>query len=147
MDFHNPIHVIMVIVITFLAAELFWNKPISSVVSKETEPESDNLPDHPYRAAATVDSYEEHNAVRPCGDLTCACNPNPIKKKREPIMLPKSMVVFMLLAPAMLVDIGLGFAYDSPAIGVGAKWGMFAAGVITNMFFIVSAIVKAEEKK
>lgn len=89
----------------------------------------------PYREPAKVESYESE------------VKEMPIKKKREPIVLPKSIIVFMLLVPAMLVDIGLGFAYDSAAIGVGAKWGMLAAAILTNIFFIVCAISKAEEKK
>lgn len=121
---------------------------IRAKIKKNVEATSSVLdPKHPYREAAIVESYEEAaKAILPRSKFWEAISDKP-KKKREPIVLPKSIVVFMLLVPAMLTDIGLGFAYDSPSIGTGTKWGMFAAGVLTNIFFIVCAIARSEKKE
>jgi len=55
------------------------------------------------------------------------------------------MSVFMYLLPAMLVDIGMGFVFDSTQ-GTGVKVTSGIAAVIFNFFFIISAINRADQK-
>jgi len=129
----NLIDIILIlgfgISVFYIIVTLPWNDQTGRTIESITNSGS------PYREPAEVESYQPDYPVR---------FDRPFKKKREPIVLPKSLTVFLLLVPAMLTDIGLGFAYDSSSIGVGAKWGMLAAGVLTNFYFIASAIAKAD---
>lgn len=131
-------YIITVMIVALMTGFMFGFLPPMRKANAILTALSTNEPKHPYREAAVVESYETNQE-----DYCCPVTP---KKKRDPIVLPKSVAVFMLLVPAMITDIGLGFAYDTNAIGTGAKWGCFAAGVLTNIFFIVCAIARSEQK-
>ncbi len=111
-----------------------------SIKYEDDKPEPNPLK-HPYRVSDNIDLYKDD---KPADDIVT----EPIKTesiKKEPFVMPKLIAVFLYLLPAMLTDIGLGMAYDTSLIGVGAKWGCLAAGIITNVFFIISAVARAEE--
>jgi hypothetical protein len=57
--------------------------------------------------------------------------------------IPKPVIIFTMLLPAMISDVGLGFAWDSHSVGSGAKSGMFIATALLNTFFIIMAITRA----
>lgn len=69
------------------------------------------------------------------------------KENKKDFVMPKKIVVFAMLIPAMITDIALGLVYDSTFFGTGFKWGCLVSAVILNIFFIVSAISRAEQKE
>jgi len=136
---------------TLAFMEVFFGRSFVSIeyqkarIAKKRQAEEES--GHPYRRPAKVDLYNDEPIKEPEVKAPKAKSIKLPKINWRFPEMPKAMVVFLYLLPAMLTDIGLGFVYDSNSLGSGSKWGFFAAGVITNIFFIVCACSRAESSR